>query len=388
MRVVNYVAPAVAVVAILVAVNMFSNVTLAFEVKYSGETIGYIADENVFNQASDIVAEKIEGNVSEIATSPEYNVKLVKADKLSDANELSDAIIQKSGDVIVKGYGLYVNNEFVAAAKSRAELDSALIKIKSSAKSRSSDAEIDFGADVQIHDGLYLSEQMCDYATVQQKLTPDVLPIVSTVISTTDRETAYKSVEIKDNTKAEGYKKVSVSGSNGVERTVAKTTYVNGVAVSMDIISSEVIKKPVDEQVIVGTLVISWVSVGENAQLSWPVARVSRSYVSSYFGAGRGHTGIDIAAPSGTQIYAAQAGTVVSVESGGSYGYHFVIDHGNGMKTHYAHCSEIDVSVGQTVKMGQGIAKVGSTGKSTGPHLHFEVIINGTQVNPAPYLGL
>lgn len=111
-------------------------------------------------------------------------------------------------------------------------------------------------------------------------------------------------------------------------------------------------------------------------------------YISSYYGwrSGRMHTGIDVAGPSGTPMYAAAGGTVITAGYAGSYGNLVVISHGNGIQTYYAHCSAIYVSAGQTVSQGQCIAARGSTGNSTGPHLHFEVRINGVTQNPKNYV--
>lgn len=103
-------------------------------------------------------------------------------------------------------------------------------------------------------------------------------------------------------------------------------------------------------------------------------------------GAGRLHAGQDIAAPSGSPIYAADTGVVASAGWRGGYGNAIVIDHGGGLATLYAHQSRLGVSAGQQVTRGQLIGYVGTTGYSTGPHLHFEVRENGTPVNPAAYL--
>ena len=117
-------------------------------------------------------------------------------------------------------------------------------------------------------------------------------------------------------------------------------------------------------------------------------------YISSGFGyrtqpiagASTNHKGIDFAAATGTPIYAAAAGTVISAGYAGNAGNLLVISHGNGLLTYYMHCNAIYVSAGQKVSKGQNVAAVGTTGNSTGPHLHFQVMLNGTPVNPANYL--
>ena len=98
------------------------------------------------------------------------------------------------------------------------------------------------------------------------------------------------------------------------------------------------------------------------------------------------HTGVDISAPMGANFIAANDGIVVKAEYNAAYGRMVVIDHGGGISTLYAHGSEILVEVGQTVKRGDSILKVGSSGYSTGPHAHFEVRINGVVTNPMPYI--
>ncbi len=98
------------------------------------------------------------------------------------------------------------------------------------------------------------------------------------------------------------------------------------------------------------------------------------------------HSGLDIGAPSGTPIGAAASGTVTFAARKGSFGNLVAITHENGIQTYYGHCSKIYVTPGQEVKQGQTIAAVGSTGNSTGPHLHFEVRIDGVAYNPQNYL--
>lgn len=115
----------------------------------------------------------------------------------------------------------------------------------------------------------------------------------------------------------------------------------------------------------------------------WPT--VNRRVNCQYMGYS-GHTGIDLGGAIGTAIYAYRPGTVTFAGWGTGYGKHVIINHGNGMTTYYAHCSELLVSVGQQVSEGQLIAKIGMTGYTTGPHVHFEVRLNGVPVNPYPYI--
>lgn len=98
------------------------------------------------------------------------------------------------------------------------------------------------------------------------------------------------------------------------------------------------------------------------------------------------HTGLDVAAPRGTVIKAAASGTVTFSGPKGSYGYLMVISHGNGIETYYGHCSKLYYSAGTHIEQGQAIAEVGSTGNSSGPHLHLEIRVNGVAYNPQNYL--
>jgi len=132
------------------------------------------------------------------------------------------------------------------------------------------------------------------------------------------------------------------------------------------------------------------VEVTGPGSFSWPVTGTITSpfgWRSNPFGGSpEFHQGLDIAAPTGTTVTAAAGGTILMAQWYGGYGNYILIDHGGGYSTGYGHLSAIYVSNGQTVTRGQAIGAVGSTGQSTGPHLHFEVRINGKPVDPAPRL--
>lgn len=139
--------------------------------------------------------------------------------------------------------------------------------------------------------------------------------------------------------------------------------------------------------------------VYDGGQFTFPIAhyyRVTSEFgyrIHPIFGYGHGHTGIDLSADTGTEIYAAYEGEVVISGYNSAAGNYIAINHGadssgNVLITMYLHCSKLLVSEGETVKAGQRIGLVGSTGNSTGPHLHFTVKLNGEYVDPAPYIGL
>ncbi|MFR5509016.1 MAG: peptidoglycan DD-metalloendopeptidase family protein [Clostridia bacterium] len=130
---------------------------------------------------------------------------------------------------------------------------------------------------------------------------------------------------------------------------------------------------------------------GGKASLGISLIRPVSGTITSRFGVrsnirSSSHTGLDIAAPTGTPVKAASSGTVTFSGWKGSYGYMIVISHGNGVQTYYGHCSKLYAKNGQKVSQGDVVASVGSTGNSTGPHLHLEIRVNGTAYNPQNYI--
>lgn len=183
---------------------------------------------------------------------------------------------------------------------------------------------------------------------------------------------------IEDNSVFKGTTKVKQEGSNGERVATYSIVLENGAIVQKDIVEETIVKQSTEKIVVKGTKVIPSRGTGD---LSWPTVG---GYISSPMGFrwGKQHKGIDIARPSNRNIMAADNGKVESAGWDGGYGNKIVINHNNGMKTVYGHLSKINVKVGQTVSKGQKIGIMGSTGNSTGVHLHFEVYENGKLVNP------
>ena len=190
----------------------------------------------------------------------------------------------------------------------------------------------------------------------------------------------FETKKVNDDTLYKGTTKVVTKGQTGERRVVADVTYVDNKEESREILSSVVTKQPVTKVIHVGTK--ERPKTMATGKLSRPV---KGAIISSNYGMRRGsmHKGVDFAARTGTRISAADGGTVTWAgwKSGG-WGYLVVINHGNGLETFYAHNSKVLVRVGQKVAKGEQIAKMGSTGNSSGPHVHFEIHKNGRYVNP------
>jgi murein DD-endopeptidase MepM/ murein hydrolase activator NlpD len=175
---------------------------------------------------------------------------------------------------------------------------------------------------------------------------------------------------------------IKVKGAYGERDIVAEVVKINGIEDSKTVISEKVTKEPKTQVVVKGTKEIP--AKKGTGTFKMP----TRGSLSSRFGTrwGRAHEGIDLAAPIGTSVNAADGGVVISVGTNGAYGKLIKIDHGGGYVTYYGHLSKFFVSKGDKVYKGQKIAAVGNTGRSTGPHLHFEIRKNGTPVNPLKYV--
>ena len=207
---------------------------------------------------------------------------------------------------------------------------------------------------------------------------------------TYDGPVDFEVEEVPDDSMYQGNTKILTPGVEGLATYNADVTYVNGIEQTRIINTTNVITQPTTQVVAVGTKPRP--KTMATGSFIWPIyGRVNSGYGSRYiFGSYSFHSGIDIAGAYGAAIKAADGGkvTFAGTGTGGfwSYGNYVVIDHENGLQTIYAHCSSLDVRAGDRVYQGQVIARVGSTGRSTGNHCHFQVKVNGTTVNPWNYL--
>lgn len=311
----------------------------AYKVTLAGDTIGFITNRNLIEAKIEKYIKDTSGNIAfrEIEQLPEYEFKLINRDKETEEKNVMLAV-QKMTTTTYKVYAVTSDGDQKAVVSTQEEADSIINEIKADLKE-----EVDLKLGIA---EIYTTE----------------LNIESKEIATnTLKEFKVAKVTEYENKKAE---------EERIAKENARKAYIASRSKSL------------------ATTTTAAPSGNLNGmQLSIPVA----GSISSRFGS-RGasrstiHTGLDISTSSGTGIRPISAGTVTYSAYKGSYGNLIIVDHGNGVQSYYAHCSALYVSVGQSVDTNTTIGAVGSTGNSTGPHLHLEIRIGGEPVNPQNYL--
>ncbi len=365
---------------------VFAGATVAYRVNYKGKTIATVLNTAQFENAAVLVARSVnlsESKTHEIVEWPVFTSTLVLAGEINSSDEVAEAIIENT-DEIVRATALSVNGEIVACTA-----DDGIYALLEQSRNRFNtiaEGVVSYFADeVTLTESYHLSEELTDMADI--KAIVEALPVVSTLTVSCDTAIPYKNITRENPNMQRGDSRVITKGVNGVMRKSEIITYNNGVETSRTVTDSTVVTPAVDRVVEMGTA--KRVVSGQKtvAGLTFPLPSGAWQ-VSAYYGDGRNHQAVDLRAPAGTSIYAAMSGTVVSAGWDGNYGKAIVIDHGNGIKTRYAHEKDIFVKCGDTVSAGEVIGTVGKTGNATGNHLHFEIIVNGTRINPEASLGL
>ncbi len=444
----NIVVPIGAIFLLGATVHFWNGLNYGLVLAYDGKEVATIQNEKTFEEASEMVSQRMVHDTADsdinINVTPTFRLEVVDENSFLEVNSVCDKIIQQSNGIIEEASGLYVNGELLGAVKSSADLRYMLQNVLNKAKGGDTSASVDFAQDVETINGLFptttimatesmdklingTSQSAVTYTVKEGDTVTSIAKANHTTISelnkinsnqlgdnlmpgdlinlqvavptlnvqltknlTYEVPLSYKTVTIKDDSQYTDYSKVKTDGVNGTQKCVDKVYYVNGVEQKRDVISRTVVVPSTDKVVITGTKKRPKYSGAgvSSGNLMWPVP--SLHTITTYFTWrwGSFHTGIDISGGSayGKTIVAADGGTVVSAGWSSGYGYCVKISHGGGLQTLYGHASKILVSAGQRVSKGQAIALVGSTGNSTGPHCHFEVIKNGTKVNPLSYV--
>lgn len=398
---------------------------------------------------TDNISQKDNENLDKALTDVKLKIALVKPEKLEDAKTLSEKIITNSSNKITQACGVYIDGNFLCAVKNEMDAVGVFNNILDKYQEENPDGIVGFVEDIVYVQGVYEDDPkvLWDTSKLEQKLktkrdatsvytvkdgdTPEGVAkengltlaeleklnpgnltvirageklfisekvnfvnvkVTKTVVET--KEIPYDTEKIEDSSMLKGKQKVTTNGQKGSVQITYLDTYVEGTLKSHSEVSRKVLSEPVKEVVKVGTKKPTYssssyyapYSVAKYGSMVWPA--VGLRTITCPFGS-YGHRGVDIAGGSayGKTVVAAKSGTVVAAGWSGSYGNRIVISHGGGLQTLYAHLSHINVSTGQSVSAGQAIGKVGSTGNSTGPHLHFEVQQGGRLINPMSYIG-
>ncbi len=288
--------------------------------------------------------------------------------------------------------GLFIDGELIGATDNADALNSALEQVLVDYRANyDEETTTEFANDVSVRQGNFSEEYIMPVSEIISNAEGKFSISLSTDIVYT-REVAYETETEYDESRGSSYEEVKTEGKNGEELVIIRTTFTDGVQTDAVETGTKVIHKAVNEVVVKGSKKESSknTSYGSSTgSFMWPVPYTHS--ISSYYEWrwGRMHWGIDIAAGGiyGQDIVASDGGTVTFAgDDGGGYGYYVIIDHGNGYSTCYAHCSSLAVSAGQYVSQGETIGYVGSTGYSTGPHLHFEVRKGSDKLNPLDFV--
>lgn len=289
-------------------------------------------------------------------------------------------VLLANGEVIMQPCYVAVEGECIALVENETAAQEVVDRVKDEYKNAST-TKIEIEEETCIEKlELENGSEKPEILTVREA-SKEIVNNKSLTVKTTEvieEETAveFETIEQESGEMDLGDMCIRQQGQEGLNRVTKKVIKENGVVVSEDVLEEVVVKECVPEIIISGT-----------AGMAEPLDAMD---LTSPFGYrwGRQHQGVDLGAAEGCPIYAAKAGTVIWSGYTEGYGNLIKLDHGDGTETYYAHCSRLDAAEGQQVEAGQQIAAVGSTGNSTGPHLHFEVRVDGEACDPAEYLDL
>ena len=436
---------AITMMAVMGAAGVLNYCT-AYEYSYNGQKLGLVKEKDDVLQITDLVQGALteEKNMKIVIDAKDditFHRKLALDESQIDNSEQVLKRLTYMGDLKVKATGIYVNGKKIGAVQDRKTAEKALKDVADKYTKEGDNIEVEsvrFLEKVDIKtantdlEDLHSEEEMVDLLctsgekeTVHKVVAGDTLhsiakkydvwedqlladnkginskklevgsniivkqqaPVLTYEVVekiTYDKVIEHKVEEQKSADIYEGMTETQQAGSDGLSEITARVTLQNGKKVEEEDLVTTVKEEPVTEVVLVGTKERP-PTVGSGKYI-WPLKDSFTQ--SSGFGSrwGRQHKGIDLAVSVGTTVYAADGGTVVEAQYSGSYGNVVMIDHQNGQETRYAHNSKLLVKKGDKVYQGQPIAKSGNTGRSTGPHVHFEIRINGEPRNPLNYL--
>jgi murein DD-endopeptidase MepM/ murein hydrolase activator NlpD len=380
---------------IITATIMYFNVYRfsGYRVSIGSDTITFVKSEKEFNKTYKEFQEEINDKYTSVVIKKDFTLNKVKVEDISmflsgddlekvllnKFNIVVDAFLMKS-DIRKIAYVLNENegNDILDYVKNyyseKTNLNS-ITKIEIENKISYEPTKVRVG---ELHEKIEIVKALVEYDNKSKK----PLMTVKIVGNVTKEKIIYPTTIVKSSDKImSGVNKIQREGKEGMKKVTSELVALNNNIVSEKVISSETITPVQNKEILAGTY--------KREILGFAVmATPSRGSISSSFGMrwGKMHKGIDIAANFGVTINTVLDGTVTYAAFEDGYGNVIKINHGGGKETIYGHCSAITVKKGEVVKKGDKIGEVGSTGNSTGPHLHFEVRQDGEPINPQQYI--
>jgi murein DD-endopeptidase MepM/ murein hydrolase activator NlpD len=371
-------------------VYIVDNKPNAFEVRVGDKVVAYINEDestlNIIKALGDEIEEKF--GSSELKNILTFNKAQVANSFITDKSNIRNIVLSKAS-IEVEASVLLADGKEIAIVGSEAEGKQILDRLKEYYSSKSGVAV----KESKIKNTITYSKKRYQLSKIQDvdKIAEGIIelnskakkPVITVEIvgRTESKQAVSPPITITySNDIPVGQSRVQSGGKEGQKIVVKEVIIQNTKTISSKVVSEKVVT-PAQEKIIVqGKKSV----ISKNVFLASP----SRGAISSNFGMrwGRMHQGMDIAAPIGEPIKAALDGTVTYAGWMSGYGNFIKLKHLGGVETAYGHCSKINVKVGDSVKKGAKIGEVGNTGNSTGPHLHFEVLVNGQPKNPAGYL--
>ena len=448
-RMAMYILPLCALAVWVAVFNHMVYQPYALAVQVNGQTVGYVANETVFNLAREDVQQRINYSGTEKkewTIEPTYTISV--GHTVMDENEMANAILSSASDEISTGTALYLDGELTAVCADGSSLRGYISSLLEPYEDQeNSNVTVGFNKSVDLEEAIYFNESFMDFQDVVNKLSgvqqaekiykvqagdtlwaiaqkndltfkelcalntnfkgapltetsniqegdelivtkeEATLEVRITKVETRQEEIPYSTETTESKDLNKGVTRTTQEGENGLRNVTMRNVYdTNGTLLEQTILSTETVKEPVNKKVVVGTKKASTGGakyITGSGRFLWPVPNYK--YCSRWYSSG--HKGVDICAAAGTPIYATASGTVTKAGyeragAGRGYGYSVIISHGSGYTSVYAHCLSLTVHAGQSVKQGQLIGYVGSTGRSSGNHCHFEIRRNGSYIAP------
>ncbi len=434
---------AVLTLSLLLVVTAFSHSEkqTVIEVSIDGVKVGQVLSSQTVETALDRVNSKISSITGESFSFPHelsFKSKKTSDGEYLDIDSMCDVLYSYTDSFITEAYGLYIDRQLIAVLDNREDINSVLESVRSEHMKLTGEEE-NIANKVEIKYQEYAKDDIIDKDTLlsmfviekEEQAEPVVALLSGSDTATlrigesgseleeklasalhnsqqsegvieldfavyyeeSERESIpYTTTYIKDDFFYENQEFVQRTGREGLADNTYKVKYVNGEYDSRELISQNIIREPRESIVKVGTRRLPEKMTDLENGGRYMINPVPTATITDHFGQrilnGRSdyHEGLDLAAWSGTTIYAAASGEVISAGYNSTYGYVVKIRHDDGLVSIYAHCSELLVSAGDKVSQADEIALVGATGYAFGYHCHFEVLEDGVKVDPENYI--